>query len=88
MDADLVATTIQYMIGYAAGCVSGYGFSLKQNKEKMQMHNEILKLHKEQIEKLEIRLKRFEEVIYPHFYDRRKNDGEFPSEFDRRSKGD
>ena len=81
MDADLVATTVQYMIGYAAGCASGYGFSVK-------MHNEILTIHKEQIQKLEERIKRFEEVFYPNFCERRKNRGDCPAEIDRRKRDD
>lgn len=89
MDAEMIHQTLQYLTGFGAGCVAGYGFGLKQAKEKMTLHNEVLLIHKDQIKKLEDRIKQFEEVFYPNMYERRKNqDDDYPSAIDRRKRDD
>lgn len=88
MDADLITTTIQYMIGFGAGCASGYGFSLKQQKDKMELHNELLQVHKEQIKEMKEQINEMKALIFPNLCERRKNRGNCPKDLDRRNNGD
>jgi len=57
-------------IGFASGCVAGYGFALRT---ALKTSNEMIRFYKNELQSVKTRVKELEQNLYPKVIDRREH---------------